>query len=448
MKEKIALGGDGNRTKLPTMTTNAAHFRKLVTDSAVHRSVYVAPDILDAERERVFGASWLYVGHESQVRAAGDWFATELAGRPVIMIRHGSGAVHILHNHCPHRGALIAGGRNGNDRMLRCCYHGWAFRSDGKLQAIPCMESYQGSDVSIGDPRFDMQPVRCENYRGFLFARLSEQGPNLEDWLGPGAAVLDNMIDRAPDGELEVAGGCFRAIQRNNWKIYLENLHDGMHPKFVHQSSVRASDRVARQGASASESAALRMRIIAANDQGFEEMSGLTVDCFGAGHSTMRGFRNPRTDDPVAREYEERLVERHGREQADRILSLNFHNANFYPNVSVHPSFMQIRVIFPLSVGETLVEIRTLRLKGATEAFNRRNIVYANTVHSPSSIIKVDDLEAYRRVQAGNAGGPDWISQHARDPGSTDDATGSALNEHYIRHQYRAWLRYMGGDAA
>jgi phenylpropionate dioxygenase-like ring-hydroxylating dioxygenase large terminal subunit len=429
------------------MTTNPASFRDLVKDNAVHRSVYVGPDVLAAERERLFGASWLYVGHESQVRAAGDWFSTELAGRPVVMIRHGSGAVHVLHNHCPHRGALVAGGRSGNDRMLRCCYHGWAFRPDGKLQAIPCMESYEGSEVSIGDPRFDMQPVRSESYRGFVFATLSEQAPELKDWLGPAAAVLDNMTDRAPDGELEIAGGCFRAIQRNNWKIYLENLHDGMHPKFVHQSSLRASDRVVRQGSGAPESAALRMRIIAANDQGFEQMSGLTVDCFGAGHSTMRGFRDPRTDDPVAREYEERLAERRGPEEADRILSLNFHNANFYPNVSVHPSFMQLRVIFPLSVDKTLVEMWTLRLKGAPEAFNRRNIVYANTVHSPSSIIKVDDLEAYRRVQAGNTGGPDWISQHARDPGAACDSSGSALNEHYIRHQYRAWVRYMAGDA-
>jgi hypothetical protein len=157
----------------------------------------------------------------------------------------------------------------------------------------------------------------------------------------------------------------------------------------------------------------------------------------------MRGFRNPRTDDSVAREYEERLAGRRGAQEAERILSLNFHNANFYPNLSVHPSFMQLRVIFPLSVDETLVEMWTLRLKGAPEAFNRRNIVYANTVHSPSSLIKVDDLEAYRRVQAGNAGGPEWVSQHARDPESSNDATGSALSEHYIRHQYRAWLAYM-----
>jgi phenylpropionate dioxygenase-like ring-hydroxylating dioxygenase large terminal subunit len=406
--------------------------------------VYVAPGVLAGERERLFARSWLYVGHDSQVPAAGDYFCTQMAGRPVVMIRHGSGSVHVLHNHCPHRGALVAGGRTGNARLLRCCYHGWAFQPDGRLQAIPCIESYDGSSVKAGNPAFDMQPVKSAGYRGFVFATLDADAPELLAWLDRGAAVLDNMTERAPDGELEVAGGYFRAVQRNNWKVYLENLHDGMHPKFVHQSSLRASDRVARKADTGETSeSALRMRIIAANNQGFEEMGALTVDCYGAGHSAMRGFRNPRTDDSVAREYEERLAGRRGAQEAERILSLNFHNANFYPNLSVHPSFMQLRVIFPLSVDETLVEMWTLRLKGAPEAFNRRNIVYANTVHSPSSLIKVDDLEAYRRVQAGNAGGPEWVSQHARDPESSNDATGSALSEHYIRHQYRAWLAYM-----
>ena len=40
---------------------------------------------------------------------------------------------------------------------------------------------------------------------------------------------------------------------------------------------------------------------------------------------------------------------------------------------------------------------------------------YANTIHSPSSLIKPDDLEAYRRVQDGlHASGSEWISQHSQ----------------------------------
>jgi phenylpropionate dioxygenase-like ring-hydroxylating dioxygenase large terminal subunit len=168
-------------------------FSGLVGDNRVHRTVYVSPRVLEAERERSFGGSWLYFGPESQSPSAGDYFCTEAGGRPVFMTRHGSGDVHVLHNHCPHRGALVAGGRSGRAGMLRCCYHGWAFRVDGRLQAIPCLESYEGTDVRIGDPRFDLKPLRSAVYRGFVFATLNDDAPALAAWLGQAAAVLDNM---------------------------------------------------------------------------------------------------------------------------------------------------------------------------------------------------------------------------------------------------------------
>ena len=56
-------------------------FGNLVARNGVHRSVYISPDVFFAERERIFGQSWLYAGHESQVPSAGDYFCTELAGR-------------------------------------------------------------------------------------------------------------------------------------------------------------------------------------------------------------------------------------------------------------------------------------------------------------------------------------------------------------------------------
>jgi hypothetical protein len=148
----------------------------------------------------------------------------------------------------------------------------------------------------------------------------------------------------------------------------------------------------------------------------------------------------------VFTEYATALKDSIGSERAESVLTQNFHNANIYPNLSLHPSFMQLRVLTPLAVDRTLVEIWTLKLKGAPQAFNRRNIVYANTVHSPSSIIKPDDLEAYQRVQDGLHSGPSpWLSQHSELETGPDGNSGSALSEHYIRNQYRAWAEYMNG---
>ena len=59
----------------------------------------------------------------------------------------------------------------------------------------------------------------------------SEEGPSLEEWLGQGAkAAFDDICNRSPEGECEVVVNCFRIIQHSNWKIFLENQLDAVHP--------------------------------------------------------------------------------------------------------------------------------------------------------------------------------------------------------------------------
>jgi len=45
----------------------------LVRETAVHRSVYLDPDIFACELERIFGSTWIYVAHESEIPEAGDF---------------------------------------------------------------------------------------------------------------------------------------------------------------------------------------------------------------------------------------------------------------------------------------------------------------------------------------------------------------------------------------
>ena len=54
---------------------------------------------------------------------------------------------------------------------------------------------------------------------------------------------FDDMVDRAPDGRLQAAGGAFKHAYRANWKLYLENLCDAAHPLFTHQSSIDAAQQ-------------------------------------------------------------------------------------------------------------------------------------------------------------------------------------------------------------
>lgn len=418
-----------------------AGLRALVEADRVHRRVYTDPDIFALEIERIFARAWIYVGHESQAPNPGDFITTTVARQPVVMIRHDDGTIRVLRNRCGHRGAMVVTQRRGHVQLLRCAYHGWTYRRDGTLNQIPLADGYAGTSFDRCDPAHGMPALpRVASYRGFVFASLAADGPDLETFLGPARAALDNMIERAPDGEIEVAGGCYRTVQRNNWKIYLENLHDGLHPMIVHQASVDASrELIESQGG---QSAPLPLEIVAANGQNYRQMGELQVACHERGHSDMRGFRRTRSDDPDFLAYVAALERRLGPEGAEAVLSENRHNAMFYPSMSVHPAWLQLRVILPEAVDRTRVEIWCFRLKGAPPSMLRRTITFANTVHSPASIIKADDLEAYERVQDGLAGdGPEWVSVHRRR--GTDPAVSDALDEHFIRNQYRAWLGYM-----
>ena len=50
-------------------------------------------------------------------------------------------------------------------------------------------------------------------YRDFVFCRLSEDeaGVSFEDYFGQSLSTIDNMVDRSPEGKLEVARTMLRS---------------------------------------------------------------------------------------------------------------------------------------------------------------------------------------------------------------------------------------------
>ena len=414
-------------------------FADLVHDDTVDGRVYTSSEVFAAERERIFARCWSYVGHLSEVPRPGDYLRVTVAGRPLIFIRHEDGRPRALLNRCAHRGARLVGSNCGHARRLQCAYHGWTYATDGALKQIPLPGGYAGADVPrAGDPDWALESYPVETYRDFAFARLQfpPKPVSLAEFLGAAREALDLMADRSPSGKLTVAGGRLAILLRCNWKVYLENLHDGLHPPRVHESSIAAS-----RAATRAETAPQEALWVASNGQPLASFGKLEVRCHPGGHSDMSGFRKEAGGgDP---DYRAALQDAWGAERAERALTRNLHNACFYPGASAHPQYMQMRRLTPLAVDRTLVESWTLRAEGAPESHFLRNIRYANTIHSPSSLVKPDDAEAYRRVQQGLEGEPGQVSQHRQDRKNQDNGASTALSEEYVRAQYRAWREYM-----
>ena len=60
------------------MSLTNASLADLVRPDSVHKRVYTDPAIFALEMERIYGRAWIYVGHESQVKAPGDYHTTRI----------------------------------------------------------------------------------------------------------------------------------------------------------------------------------------------------------------------------------------------------------------------------------------------------------------------------------------------------------------------------------
>src|SRR5262249_38414478 len=132
-------------TLFPILTCTVDHMRKfshaelssLVQADRVNRRVYLDPDLFELELERIFHASWIFVGHESQIPNVRDFLTAQVGRQPLLLSRHTDGKVYANYNRCVHRGALVVNSEMGCADRYKCMYHGWTYGTDGRLVASP-----------------------------------------------------------------------------------------------------------------------------------------------------------------------------------------------------------------------------------------------------------------------------------------------------------------------
>lgn len=425
----------------------------LVEPDRVHKDCYTDEQIFELEMENIFHKSWIYVGHESQVPHPGDFWTTQVGQQRMVMTRDDEGQVHVLYNRCPHRGALMCPERSGNaGNALRCTYHGWQFYLDGRLRKIPVKKGYNGTRFSEDDPQFAMKKAeRYDSYRGFVFASLSAEGPDLITWLAGAKSAFDDMCDRAPQGEVEVVPNCFRVIQKGNWKIFLENQLDALHPSIVHESTGIAAHQVEKiYEKKTGEKPPLSYHMLSAFTLPFKVWDSLDTVGHAYGHCILQGYMGLRPTDPDTLEYEATMEQAYGKKRAEEILNVNLHHVLVYPCLSVQSPLQQLRAVRPLGPDRTLTEIWHFRLKGAPEAMYQRALAYYYHVNSPSTMVNADDLHNFWACEEGlKLDGGDWVSFH-RNAGQDLEKNGistsvTGMSEHPMRHMFKQWSEYMAG---
>jgi phenylpropionate dioxygenase-like ring-hydroxylating dioxygenase large terminal subunit len=418
----------------------------LIEDDRVHRDVYTDPEVFQLEMERLWARSWIYVGHTSQVPNAGDYITLDIAGKPVILVRLADGGVRMLMNRCAHKGTKVVSAPYGNaGKTFRCPYHAWTYRLDGSLVMVPLKEGYAGTRMSeTGLPVVENVAV----YRGFVFARLSASGLAFEEFFGDSLSSIDFLADRSPEGELEITGGCLRYLHNCNWKMFVENLNDTMHPMIAHASSAGTAKRLWEgQPADKPKPMAVEQFVPFVNGYDFFDQMGVKVYPHGHGFSGVH-FSIHSAYSPI-KEYEEAMAKAYG-ERAKEILGTVRHNTVYYPSLTIKGAIQSIRVARPLAADRTLIESWTFRLKGTPDSLLARTVMYNRLINSPMSVVGHDDLHCYRAIQEGLAAeGNEWVNlQRNYDPRerSTPELVANGTSDLSMRNQFRAWRELMAAQ--
>jgi phenylpropionate dioxygenase-like ring-hydroxylating dioxygenase large terminal subunit len=356
--------------------------------------------------------------------------------------------VRVLVNRCPHKGVQVAGGTCGNTgKFFRCPYHAWTFKTDGSLLSLPLRKGYENTGFEDCEASRGMATAGAVHvYRDFVFCRLAPQGISFEDFFGASLSTIDNMVDRSPEGRLEIAGGVLRYMHPCNWKMLVDNQTDTCHPMVAHESSAGTAVAVWNRAPEGTpKPMAVEQFAPFMSPYEFFEKMGIRVWDHGHGHTGVADSIHAAYS-PVPG-YWEQMVAAYGEERAKAILGDVRHNTVYFPNIMVKGPIQTLRVFKPIAVDRTLVESWTFRLVGAPDLLLERTCMYNRLINAPTSVVGHDDLEMYERAQqALKARGRDWMNvARLLEPGEADtpEAVVNGTSERQMRNQFQAWARFM-----
>ncbi len=375
-------------------TASTVRWDQLIEPDRVHGSLYTDPAVYEAELERIWYRTWVYVGHESEIPEPNDYVLKSIGPQPVIMTRDRQGDIHLLLNRCSHRANLVCDAPQGNSSAFRCPYHGWTFANTGALLGYPFSSGYGGRELKS---ELGLAAVpRMERYRGFVFGSFADDGPTLVEHLGAAAGEIDRLVRLSPEGRIQLTAGWLKHKVRANWKMLLENETDGYHPQFVHAS------------------------IFAVADSGIGELYGEKSTAvsrdLGGGHTEndlrpeFRRLGEPLrwfgTSPDRLPDYAARMRAAYG-DAAEQILVDGSPHVMIFPNLFI--AEIQIFVLQPTAVDETVQHVTAIQFAGAPD-LNRRMLQQTIGSVGPAGFLLADDSEMYERNQRGvQVRRPEWL---------------------------------------
>ena len=184
--------------------------------------IYQHPEFFALEQQTLFATAWQIVCHISEMAQPGDYVTFESDRRRAFVVRDEHGELRAFHNVCRHRAHEVVSGERGHcDRFLQCRYHGWAYRFDGRLRAVPAEKTFPGLDKSV----ICLPQLELEVFLGFVFIRFAPGDASVAERMAPFRAEL--AAYRFPD--MVPFDALWNARIDIDWKNVMDNYLEDYH---------------------------------------------------------------------------------------------------------------------------------------------------------------------------------------------------------------------------
>ena len=416
----------------------------LVKEDRVHRDLFVDPQVFDLEMANIHHRTWVYVGHESEIRNPGDFKTTTVGTEPVILSRDKAGDLHVMVNACKHRGVTLCETASGNQKFFICAYHGWVFDGAGSLVNVPEVE---GQPPQFSPAEFGLTKApKVESYRGFIFASFNDDVPPLIDHLGEAAKFIAMFSDLSPSGSVDVSSGVTRYQYEGNWKQQVENSMDGYHAAITHHSFFDEvlQARIGRSMASIVSGTSPAKSVALGNGHSL-------IDFRDFDRKAILGADQPKSEVDWHSGVRANLEDQEYAEEVIRVNGGDGFNLLVYPNLVLINN--QIRVIQPVANNHTEVLAYPALLEQVDEEINISRVRAHEDFYGPASFGAPDDIEMFKRQWDGLSRSPSmqWLlydrGLHREQLGEGERRSSQVTDETAHRGVWRRWIELMTAEA-
>jgi phenylpropionate dioxygenase-like ring-hydroxylating dioxygenase large terminal subunit len=191
---------------------------------AIERERYFSREFYQLENDKMWCKTWQFVCRAEEIPTVGDHVVYEIADYSLVVVRSSATEIKAFYNVCLHRGRILreTGGHVAN---LRCKFHGFAWRLDGKLSFVPCRWDFP----DLKDEDYSLPEAKVGTWGGFVFINLDRDAMSLEEFL---ADIPEHFSQwKLEDRYIAAHVGL---VIKANWKVALEASLEAMHVLATH----------------------------------------------------------------------------------------------------------------------------------------------------------------------------------------------------------------------